>query len=355
MKVLSVIDLAFAVPGDLQKITGGYAYARQLFALLPQFGVAPHHLQLPGPFPFPTQDDLAATAQVFAQLHPNTTLMVDGLAYGALPGDVLDGISQRVIGLVHHPLALESGLTEGQKSHLKAAETLALAKADRVIATSPTTARLLQSNYNVPGGCITVAAPGTTQAARASGGSGSVNLLAVGAVIPRKDYLGLIGALGQLQVTEWHLTIVGAVEHNTGYAQRVREAILASGLRSQIELVGEVSAEELDRHFTRANIFVMPSRYEGYGMVLTEAVARGLPIVCTTAGAMAETVSDDVAVKVHPGDPSAFAKALEELLVDPGKRKQKADAAWEMARSLPTWENCAERVADVVKSLSGAK
>ena len=85
-----MIDLAFAVPGDLQKVTGGYAYARKLFEHLPQFGVAPHHLQLPGSFPFPSQDDLKASEQTFAQVHPSTPLMVDGLAFGAVRAQKLE-------------------------------------------------------------------------------------------------------------------------------------------------------------------------------------------------------------------------------------------------------------------------
>ncbi len=355
MKGIWVTDLAFAVPGDLQKITGGYAYARKLFLHLPQFGVTPHHLQLPGSFPFPSADDLDASAQIFAQVHPTTTLMVDGLAYGALSGAVADAIEQRVIALVHHPLALESGLNEEQRQALRVSEIRALAKADHVITTSAATARLLQDSYDVPAERTTVAEPGTKKGTRAVGGDGTAKLLAVGAVIPRKDYVGLIEALGQLEYADWQLTIVGATDHDGGYAQKVREAILSSGLRRQIELAGEVSADDLDHHYSSADIFVMPSRYEGYGMVLTEALAYGLPIVCTNAGAMAETVSDAAALKVPAEDPPAFARALDQLLRDPAERSRRADAAWAAAQALPTWEGCAEKVANVVKSLDGVK
>lgn len=354
MKVNLVIDLAFAVPGDLEKITGGYAYARRLFAWLPQVGIAAHHLQLPGSFPFPTEGDLEATAKVFAQVHPGTVLMVDGLAYGALPGDVVDGIEQRIVALVHHPLALEDGLSLDQQTQLKATETYALSKADRVITTSSATARLLHDDYDVPVEALAIAEPGTRRAERARGGRDIVQLVAVGAVIPRKDYLGLIDALRRLDMPEWQLTIVGATDHDASYAQQVREAILSSGLRRQISLAGEIPGEQLNQQFHEADIFVMSSRYEGYGMVLTEAVARGLPIVCTNAGAMSETVSDDVAIKVPPSDPAAFGKALESLLVDPAERRRRADAAWAAARTLPTWEGCAEKVAAVVKSMNGA-
>ncbi|MEM7751079.1 MAG: glycosyltransferase family 4 protein, partial [Pseudomonadota bacterium] len=220
---------------------------------------------------------------------------------------------------------------------------------------SAATAKLLQESYEVPTERTTVSEPGTKRASRAVRGEGTIKLLAVGAVIPRKDYVGLIEALGQLEHSDWQLTIVGATDHDGGYAQQVREAIMGSGLRRQIELAGEVSADDLDRHYSGTDVFVMPSRYEGYGMVLTEALAHGLPIVCTNAGAMAETVSDMAALKVPPGDPTAFAQALDQLLCDPIERSKRADAAWAAGQALPTWEGCAGIVADVVKSLGGAK
>lgn len=349
-----MIDLAFAVPGDLNKITGGYAYARQLFKLLPHFGVEPHHLQLPGSFPFPISDDLETTSQLIAQVHPNTALMVDGLAYGALPRAVVDAIEQRVIALVHHPLALESGRTMQQQEDLRRTETVALSKAERIITTSSVTARVLEQDYGVPNNRVSVAEPGTQRAARAHGGNGTLKLLAVGAVISRKNYLGLIDALRQQEFADWELTIVGATDHDIAYARQVREAILGSGLRRQILLAGEVSQDELNAYYAGTDIFVMPSRYEGYGMVLTEALARGLPIVCTNAGAMAETVSDDVALKVEPGNPSEFARALAILLENSEERRQRADAAWAAAQLLPSWDSCAQKVANVVKSMSGA-
>ena len=354
-KVILVIDLAFAVPGDLQKVTGGYAYARKLFQLLEHFDVAAHHLHLPGSFPFPSAEDLELSAQIFRQVHPDTTLMIDGLAYGALSQSAVDAIEQRIIALVHHPLALESGLSEGQQRELRASETYALARASRIITTSSVTAKLLQEQYQVSAGDISVAEPGSPRSARAVGGDGVVQLLAVGAVIPRKDYLGLIEALKLVEHSHWQLTIVGATDHNRGYAQKVREAILSSGLRRQIELAGEVSTPELNASYASADIFVMSSRYEGYGMVLTEALARGLPIVCTDAGAMAETVGDDAAIKVPAGDAMAFAGSLQKLLTNPEERQRRADAAWSAAKLLPSWDGCARKVADVVKSLSGGQ
>ena len=96
----------------------------------------------------------------------------------------------------------------------------------------------------------------------------------------------------------------------------------------------------------------MPSLFEGYGMVLSEAVARGLPIVCTKGGAMAKTVSDDAALKVAPGDAKSLAAALNQLLSDRALRMELANASWSQAQKLPTWADCARIIADVLKSLA---
>ena len=94
----------------------------------------------------------------------------------------------------------------------------------------------------------------------------------------------------------------------------------------------------------------MPSLFEGYGMVLTEAVARGLPIVCTTGGAAAETVPDAAAIKVAPGDAAALADALRSLIGDAARRQRLADASWRASQRLVRWEETARIVADVLKA-----
>ena len=149
----------------------------------------------------------------------------------------------------------------------------------------------------------------------------------------------------------WHLTIVGSPDHDPGEANRVREAVLASGRRGQITLAGEVPGADLARLYARADLFVMPSLYEGYGMVLAEALARGLAIVCTTGGAAAETVPDGAAIKVAPGDAAALAEAIDAVMHDGERRAQIAAAAWAAGRKLPQWPDTVKRVADVIKAV----
>ena len=352
MKAHYVIDTAFAIPGDVSAPTGGYAYARWLFELLPQHGILPHHIQLSSAYPQPSDQDIAATRRVFAQLHPDTPLIIDGLAFGGMPPHLVTEIVQPVIALVHHPLAYETGLTTAEARRLYTFERQALAVARHVIVTSATTMRLLHRDYNVAEDRLTVAEPGTLPALRAPGCGSPLQLLAVGATVPRKGYDVLIEALSQLKNNDWHLTVVGATDRDPRHMTQLREATLKSGRRGQISFTGAVSDEDLQRHYARADIFVLPSLFEGYGMALTEALAHGLPIITTTAGAVAETVPDDAAIKVDPGDTTALVDALTKVVDDAALRADLAEASWSAGRKLPRWEDCAAKVADVVRSVA---
>jgi glycosyltransferase involved in cell wall biosynthesis len=351
-----VIDVAFAIPGNIDAQTGGYAYARRVLALLPDYGVAAHRLTLPASYPFPRPDDIERTRHLFAQVAPDTVTLVDGLAFGAMPPDLADAIRQPIVALVHHPLAYETGISQADERRFRAFETHALARAQQVITSSTATATVLTTEYKVAPSALTVAEPGTNPALRSQGGrSGTpLALLAVGAIIPRKGYGVLIEALQQLDDLAWHLTIVGDMDRDRAATNDLRRRLLQSGLRSQITLAGALPDRDLQRQYARADVFVMPSLYEGYGMVLTEAVARGLPIVCTSAGAMAETAPDDASLKVPAGDATALSEALRKVISDKELRHRLADNSWQRARQLPRWESTAQKIANVLKSVHNA-
>jgi glycosyltransferase involved in cell wall biosynthesis len=343
-----VLDAAFAVPGDLSSPTGGYAYARKLLGLAPEHGLNLIHLRLPGGFPHPSANDLAETEHRLAG-SPCPILLVDGLAFGALPADLVRRLPQKVVALVHHPLGLESGLPPRRRSELLASERDALAEAARVIASSRFTARLLVSEFGVPEEKVAVAEPGTEPAPRARGTGDPVRLLAVGAVSPRKGYDVLARALAELPALDWRLVIAGSLERDEASAAALRRAVAETGLDGRVVLAGAVGEDELERLYDAADVFVSPSLFEGYGMVLAEAMARGLPIVASTGGAAAETVPDGAAFKVPPGDVPALRDALRDMIADPDLRRARSDAAWSAGQALPRWSGTAAKVAAALR------
>ena len=338
----------FAIPGDLAALTGGYAYDREIIARAPAFGIAIAHLALPQGFPAPSLDDLRETERALRVLSPDDMVLIDGLAFGAFTPDLLAALPRRTVALVHHPLALETGLSPQVARGLAASERVALSHAAHVIVTSPATKDALVADYGVGAAHITVAVPGIALARRARGSGGVLHILAVGSVTPRKGHDVLVAALAGLVGLDWKLTIVGSLQRAPSHAQALARQIATQGLSSRIVLAGEVDGAGLDGFYDSADIFVMPSLYEGYGMVLGEAMARGLPIVATTGGAAAQTVPDGAALKVVPGDPVALADALSCLIADKALRSSLSDAAFAAGQALPSWDDTARIVAGVL-------
>jgi glycosyltransferase involved in cell wall biosynthesis len=278
---------------------------------------------------------------------------VDGLAYGAMPATLIAGIVQPIVALVHHPLCLESGLTPGRADELKALETAALAFAHRIVVTSPLTSRTLAADFGVPADRITIAQPGTAPAARAVGSGGTrAALLSVGSVVPRKGYDVLVDALARVAHLDWSLTIAGALDRSPPTLAGLRRRIADLGLAQRITLAGPLPTAALDRHYEMCDVFVLASYYEGYGMVLAEAMAHGLAIVTTTGGAAAETVPDDAALKVPAGDADALAAAIGQVIRQPLLRRSLADAAWAAGQKLPRWTDTAGRIARVLREVA---
>src|SRR5262249_20145343 len=136
-------SLAFAIPGDINLPTGGYMYDRRVLALLPRLGIEARHIELPGSFPAPSTADLLATGRLLAAVGDAGVVMIDGLAYGAMPMEAIARVRAPIVALVHHPLCLEAGLAKARQDELFALEKAALAKAKRVVVTSEITARTL--------------------------------------------------------------------------------------------------------------------------------------------------------------------------------------------------------------------
>lgn len=350
--------VAFAVPGDLAAPTGGYAYAREILARFADCGIDASHIALPGAFPFPDANDIAETERLFRAIPARTPLLIDGLAFGAMPHDLVAALPHPIAALVHHPLALETGLDGDVAARLERSERLALAAADHVIATSQTTAATLVHDYAVSRTKLTVAVPGVMprRRARSSGVAAqddrAVKLLSVGAISERKGYDILVAALSQIADADWTLDIIGSRDRNPDVAARLDDQIAKAGLGDRIRLSGAVTTGELERAYQEADLFVLSSRYEGYGMVLTEALACGLPIVSTTGGAAAQTVPDAAALKVAPDDPAALRAALVAIINDPQARAARGDAAWAVAERLPRWDDTTATIARALKELS---
>jgi glycosyltransferase involved in cell wall biosynthesis len=343
---------AFAVPGHLDTPTGGYAYDKRIIAELERVGWQIALIDLGEGFPWPSAAARSKARLRLLQAPAGWPIVVDGLALGVLP-DVAAELVNPLLALVHHPLALEWGLSTERADLLRHSERRSLACARGVIVTSRSTAWILASDYGVPMQRITVARPGNDRVTRARGSLGGVpHLLSVGAVVPRKGFDVLVGALARLADLEWRLTIAGDLTRDPATAERLQADITRHGLSRLVTTPGAVSPERLAALYDSADLFVLASRFEGYGMAYAEALAHGLPVIGTNAGAIPDTIPHDAGLLVDADDVAALADALHRAIVDPHLRQKLSEAALAAARQLPTWAQSAERFADALDALT---
>jgi glycosyltransferase involved in cell wall biosynthesis len=345
---------AFAVPGDLATPTGGYAYDRRMMTELGELGWQIDLLDLGEGFPWPDEAARATAQSRLLAMPAGRSIVVDGLALGVLP-ETASQLAGRnpLLALVHHPLALEWGLSVKQAEALRTSERTALAAVQGVVVTSSATAKLVASDYGVPAERIVVARPGSDPALMSQESQdGVVRLLSVGAIVPRKGFDVLISALATLTDLSWRLTIAGDRTRDRNAAARLDADIARHALGDRIAAPGAVSPQRLAALYAEADVFVLASHFEGYGMAYAEAVAHGLPVIGTSAGAIPDTVPPDAGLLVDPGDSFALARALRRVIGDAGLRRRLASAARAAAPQLPTWRHSAEIFARALEALA---
>jgi len=345
--------LYFALAGPLEQRTGGSIYDRKVIEALREDGWWVEVLEWPATFPFPNEDDRLEAAASLAAVPDNALVMIDGLALGTLPGLARREKDRlRLVALVHHPLALETGLSPMMAATFAAEEQDALTSVRAVIVTSETTAAIVEGAFGAPGDMITVARPGVDKPApRGARRPGPARIFAMGGVSPRKAHHVLIEALARIEDLDWTCIIAGSLEREPEVAEALIGQIAMLGLAERVSLVGEVDSEEAAALYADADLFALASVYEGYGMVFAEAQAHGLPIVATTGGAIPEAVGEGAGILVPPGDAPAFAEALRVVVSDPQARAALAAGSRTAGERLPGWNQTAAQIAKALDAL----
>ncbi|MEM8588482.1 MAG: glycosyltransferase family 4 protein [Pseudomonadota bacterium] len=342
--------IAWLQPGPLDTRTGGFIYNRRIMAAMDQ---DVRLVELGGGFPLPSPAERRDAAERLAELPDSTVTVIDGLALGVLADEAAaEAARLRLIGLVHHPLALETGLSDDQARVFADSERRALAQVRHVFVTSDATAAGL-AGYGVSSDRVDVVTPGTDPAPlRGSQDDGPIRLLCVATLTPRKGHAVLMSALAQLNDLDWVLDCYGSLDRDPACVTEVRRQIERLGLTDRVHLHGERDPGDLSDAYAAAGAMVLPSFHEGYGMALAEALASGLPIVSTTAGAIPDTVPSDAGLLVPPGDSESLAAALRAVIGDPGVRRDLSDGAARARAALPTWPAQAARFSKILRRVT---
>lgn len=344
--------LAFAIPGDITTLTGGYIYERRLLEGLRRAGHDMLHLELPAGFPDPSDTDMALAVDTLAQVPPDRPVILDGLVFGSIDPTGLARMRAPVVAMIHHPLAQETGLAPDRRDHLFRTERDNLRLARHVLVPSPHTRRILAGAYAVPPGAISVIRPGTDRPRLTPRPQHPPLILSVGILHPRKGHDVLTKALSRLADLDWRAVIVGN-PWDTAHAKALAHQCRASSVAGRITLAGRVPEDALEDLYARAHVFALATRYEGHGIVFDEALVRGLPIVSCRTGAVPDTVPPGAGLLVPPGDPQALAGALRQILADPDRHRRMAAAARAAGDRLPGWQDMADRASLVLTGLFG--
>ena len=355
---MSMKHIAFAIPGDIETPTGGYIYDRRIIEGLRDLGWQVDLVALGEGFPFPDHTTLTHAQRTLNAIAPGLAVLIDGLAFGVMPQIARQlALTHPLIALVHHPLALEAGLSVAQAAAFRRSEMDALSYASQVIVTSPATARTLITEFGLPAAKVHVVLPGTDRSkADFTGHSGQAStaqvlrMLSVGSITRRKGFDVLMAALALLKDLPWQLTIAGDPTRDARASLQLDQDLDRFGLRDRVRLLGTVSSEVLDSLYQAADVFVLASRYEGYGMAFAEALAHGLPVVATTGGAIPETVPSTAGMLVEPGHVAQFADALRRIITDAKLRAALSEGAFQAAQCQPDWAQSSESFGAVLQS-----
>ncbi|MFJ5699143.1 glycosyltransferase family 4 protein [Arthrobacter sp. NPDC093139] len=344
------------VPGNIRHNSGGNVYNASLVRGLAQLGVSTTVERVDGDWPVGSSEDRRRFARLLGE---GSTAPDQGSARGGTV-TIVDGLIASGA-----PEAMEAAAAGGQQPwillHMVLAdhpelEIRALRAAAGVICTSGSVAAEITRRHGT--GNVHVALPGTEMGEPAKG-SQPPHLVSVAALLPNKDQLILLGALAQLQDLPWTAALVGSDEADPDYAGEVRAALQESGLEGRVRLPGELKGQALENEWRAADLSLLVSKVEAFGMAVTESLARGVPVVVRAGTGAVEALSlgaprgatlDSLpgAVVVLDSDPAPLAAALRGWLTSPERQAAWRHAALAGRERLPGWDTTARCVLDVI-------
>ncbi|MGW7489132.1 glycosyltransferase family 4 protein [Streptomyces sp. NPDC054786] len=350
----------FVLPGDVDDPavpSGGNTYDRRVCRDLPAAGWQVRPYAVPGSGPQPDAAARAGLERYVAALPDGAVVLLDGLVACGVPEILVPEADRlRLAVLVHLPLADETGLDPALAAELDALERRTLHAVGAVVATSEWAARRLVAHHGLAAERVHVARPGADTAPLAPGTDGATGLLCVAAVTPRKGQHLLVEALAAVTELPWSCTCVGGLDRDPRYVAQLRHRVTESGLDGRIALTGPQGGADLEARYAAADLLVLTSYAETYGMVVTEALARGVPVLATEVDGVPEAVgrAPDGSVPgllVPPGRPSAVAEALRGWLGDPQLRDRLKNSARGRRAMLEGWEMTSHSLAGALERL----
>ena len=332
--------------------SGGNTYDRRLGDALRAAGWSVVVREVGGRWPWPAASGRAALDAALHSVPDRGPVVLDGLVASSAPDVVVPACGRlHVVVLLHMPLGLDADRPPTTE------ERSVLAAAASVVVPSEWLRGWLVRSYGLRPGRVRVVAPGADPALHADGTAGGGNLLCVAAVSAHKGHDVLVDALTRISDLPWRCVCAGSLTADPGFVVRLGQQVRGVGLHERLQLAGPLAPDALDAAYRQADVVVVPSRAETYGLVVTEALARGVPVIASDVGGVPEALGwtsrrARPGLLVPPGDVEALAGALQSWLVRPALRRTLRERARERAQTLPRWSATADGVARLLAEVA---
>ncbi|WP_270888857.1 glycosyltransferase family 4 protein [Pedococcus sp. 5OH_020] len=332
--------------------SGGNVYDRRVCDGLRAAGWSVEEVEVPGSWPQPGPRALDRLARCLNAVPDGGLVLIDGLVACANPEVLVPaGRRLRLATLLHLPLGVAC-----EDETVRRREEAVLSSCAATLTSSRWTRDWLARTYGIDPAKVHVAAPGTDRAELASGSPYGGELLCVAALTPEKGHDILLEALSEIVDLGWRCSCVGP-RREPRFAADLRRRAEQAGLGDRLGFPGPRTARALCAAYAAADLLVLPSRLETYGMVVGEALARGIPVIASEVGGVPEALGSTrhgrrPGLLVPAGDAPALAAALRRWLEDDGWRTTLRRAARERRASLPGWDQTTDRVARVLEAVA---
>jgi glycosyltransferase involved in cell wall biosynthesis len=337
---------------DPARPSGGNTYDRHVCHGLTSIGWSVQEHAVPGFWRRPDAASFAALDDVVQRIPDDAVVLLDGLVASTAPEVLVPQARRlRLVVLVHMPLGHRQA--DDRVEDVRMRERAVLSAAAAVLTTSVWARRRLLELYRLPVERVYVAEPGVDAADLATGTAAGEALLCVAAVTSDKGHDVLLDALATMTELPWHCVCVGSLERDPAFVEALRQRSIKDGLGDRVRFPGPQTGADLERAYAAADLVVLPSRAETYGMVVIESLARGLPVVASDVGGLTEALGHGNAgvrpgLLVPPDDDAALAGALRAWLGDADLRGRLRRAARERREGLSRWSTTTSVIAGVL-------